>query len=279
MFDMFCVSKNNEGFSTSDDLFKSLIKSDELKRIIDVTDTSEIEQQFYSFETRIHRLDGEDRDIWVEAGEFVYDDQHNLCLISGIVQDITEKKQAERELRKSENLLQKIFDLLPVGLWIVDKNGKMIRSNKMSTEIWGRDILIGLEELATFQGRKLPSKKEIAPDDWAAMHTIKEGLTIQDEMIEIDDQDGKTKTLLNYSTPILNEKGEMEGAILINLDISQLKKAEEQLSTQLEELRRWNLATLGRENRIRELKTEINEILISQGLPPRYQSAAGDGNE
>jgi PAS domain S-box-containing protein len=220
-----------------------------------------------------------ERDVWLEAGEYIYDDQQNITAVSGILQDITEKKAAERELRKSEDLLQRIYDLLPVGLWITDNTGRLVRSNKMVTEIWGKDILVGIDEFNIFRGRRLPSREEIQPDDWASVHTIKEGVTIKDEMVEIDAYDGKTKTILNYSTPILGENGALEGSIILNLDITELKHAEEQLSAQLDELRRWNLATLGRENRIRELKVEINELLVVQGLSPKYQSVMDDGHE
>lgn len=49
------------------------------------------------------------------------------------------------------------------------------------------------------------------------------------------------------------------------------------LADQLEELRRWNQATLGREERVLELKREINDLLASLGQPPRYSSVTVDG--
>ena len=49
-----------------------------------------------------------------------------------------------------------------------------------------------------------------------------------------------------------------------------------ELAVQLAELRRWNDATLGREERILELKREINGLLASLGQPPRYPSATDD---
>ena len=56
-------------------------------------------------------------------------------------------------------------------------------------------------------------------------------------------------------------------------DITERKRAEAVLSQQMEELRRWHDATLHRESRVLELKREVNEILASAGLPPRYPSA------
>ncbi len=59
-------------------------------------------------------------------------------------------------------------------------------------------------------------------------------------------------------------------------DISERKQAEARIIEQLEELRRWHDATLGREGRILELKNEINPLLTRAGQPPRYPSALAD---
>ena len=53
-------------------------------------------------------------------------------------------------------------------------------------------------------------------------------------------------------------------------DISKRKWAEEEIQKQLNELLRWHEALLGREERISELKCEVNELLARQRLPPRY---------
>ena len=264
--------------SNSDEIIAKTTHPDDVERIIQLNKEGIKEKRLFSYEYRIVRTDKKIRDIWVEVGEYTEDENGEVISLSGITQDITDKKEAERELRKSENLLQRIYDLLPVGLWITDEKGKLIRSNKMVTEIWGKDILVSEAEFNVFKGRRLPSREEIKPDDWASVHTIRDGVTIRDEMIEIDAYDGKTKTILNYTTPILDDDGKKEGAIILNLDITELKKAEELLSAQLDELRRWNLATLGRENRIRELKAEINKLLIESGKEPIYKSVADDDN-
>lgn len=278
MFRIFGIDKNSWDGKISELIEKS-IHPEDLEHDFKIFNAAIDADQTFSLETRIIRPDQSVRDLWIEAGEIIRDEKNKVIAISGIVQDITDKKMAERELQKSENLLQKIYDLLPVGLWITNKTGGLIRSNKMVQEIWGKEILVDLEDFSVFRGRRLPSREEISPDDWASVHTIKEGVTIRDELIEIDAYDGKTKTILNYSTPILSENGELEGAVILNLDITELKKAEEQLSAQLDELRRWNLATLGRENRIRDLKNEINDLLEKLGQPPKYSSVKDDQHD
>jgi len=60
-------------------------------------------------------------------------------------------------------------------------------------------------------------------------------------------------------------------------DITQEKTAAANLATRMDELRRWQTATLGREGRVLELKREINALRASHGEPPRYPSALAEG--
>lgn len=58
-------------------------------------------------------------------------------------------------------------------------------------------------------------------------------------------------------------------------DVTARREAEEKMQQQLEELRRWQKATLGREGRILDLKREVNELLVKEGQEARYGSAEG----
>jgi len=155
-----------------------------------------------------------------------------------VTRDITDHKQAEEKLKKSESLLQKIFDVLPVGLWFADKDGKLLRGNPAGVKIWGAEPKISPSEYGIFKARRLPSGEEIAPEDWALAHTVSEGVTVVDEMLEIDAFDGKKKVILNYTAPVLDDRGELQGAIVVNLEITQLKEAEKKLQHTLDSLRK-----------------------------------------
>lgn len=48
------------------------------------------------------------------------------------------------------------------------------------------------------------------------------------------------------------------------------RRAEEKIREQLHELQRWHEATLGREDRVLELKQEVNDLLAELGRPARY---------
>ncbi|TWI64612.1 PAS domain S-box-containing protein [Desulfobotulus alkaliphilus] len=178
-------------------------------------------------EYRFRRADGEY--IWLETiGKFILDDAGNPKNILFSSRDFTARKKTEEEIAKRELTLNKIFDVLPIGLWFADKNGKLLRGNPAGIKIWGAEPTVPIEEYGVFKARRLPSGEEIAPDDWALAHTIKKGVTIKDELLEIDAFDGQKKIILNYTAPVINDRGEMLGAVIVNNDITEQKRAEEQ---------------------------------------------------
>lgn len=177
----------------------------------------------YVFEVEHQRKDGTVFPVEISATVITIKDQK---LILAMVKDITERKRAEEALRKSESMFKKVFEILPIGLWIADKNGKLMQGNPAGVKIWGEEPKLPQSEYGLFKARRLPSGEEIAPDDWALAHTVNEGVTVVDELLEIEAFDGKKKIILNYTAPLLDSNGEVEGAIVVNQDITERMKAE-----------------------------------------------------
>ncbi|MBN1291951.1 MAG: PAS domain S-box protein [Candidatus Latescibacteria bacterium] len=153
------------------------------------------------------------------------DDGGLIC----VVQDITERKKAENELQRHESQLQQIFEILPIGLWLADKDGTLLRGNLAGVKIWGVEPHMAISEYGIFKAWRLPSHEPVRPEDWALAKTIRNGVTIVDELLEIESFDGKRKTILNYTAPVLDNNGKVDGAIVINLDISDRQALENQL--------------------------------------------------
>lgn len=186
------------------------------------------------FETVHQRADGSRYPVEVHLQLFEYEGEQ---VFLAVINDITERKQAEEALRKSEGMFKKVFEILPIGLWLADKNGTLIQGNPAGVKIWGMEPKVSQSEYGIFRGRRLPSREEIAPDDWSLAHTVNEGVTVVDELLEIDAFDGKTKIILNYSAPIVDSSGEVIGAFVVNRDVTERHQAEEALRESEERFR------------------------------------------
>lgn len=175
---------------------------------------------------------------WVEMNvSFIRDKNGNPIGFQGITRDITDRKKAEEELLDRERRLQQIFDILPIGLWFADENGKLIMGNPAGVKIWGAEPTVGIEEYGVFKARKLPENIEIKGEEWALAKTVKDGVIIENELLEIDAFDGKKKVIINYTAPILDDENKVTGAIVINQEVTEKYKYEEELKKSEEKYR------------------------------------------
>ncbi len=182
----------------------------------------------YQMEKRYIHKDGHAIWILLSVSATINGDRTVKYFVSHIV-DISLRKQTEDALRKGENLMKKIFDMLPIGLWFLDKGGNVRHQNAMGWKIWASDpgaSFIGPKKIKAW---RLPSLEPIKEEDRSSVKALRKGLTTVDELIEIEALDGKRKTVINYATPIFDDEGKIDGAIVVNLDISDRKKLEEQL--------------------------------------------------
>jgi PAS domain S-box-containing protein len=122
-----------------------------------------------------------------------------------------------------------MFDAVPVGLWLADPDGRFYRNNQAARRIWGCPPMVGIDEYGVFKARRLPSREEVRGDDWALARTIREKVTISNELLEIDAFDGQKRIILNSTTPVLNDRGEMQAAVAINLDVTELQRTQAEL--------------------------------------------------
>jgi diguanylate cyclase (GGDEF)-like protein len=155
-------------------------------------------------------------------------------------EDITEQKAHEHALRETQETLRHILELLPVGVWIMDKEGRITHGNPAGRRIWAGARYVGPEEFGEYRGWWVNTGKAIAPDEWAAARAIQKGETSIDEEIRIQCFDGSMKIILNSALPLHDLGRRINGAIIVNQDITARKQQEMELLRVRETLEKAN---------------------------------------
>ena len=157
---------------------------------------------------------------------------------------------------------------MPSPVFYKDRQGRYLGCNQAFEKFFGqtKTQLVGKTVF------------DVAPHDLAALYHAKDlelidrpGIQIYDSRVQ--DAEGNSHDVVFHKASIPDDHGTAGGLVGIILDITDRKQAEDQLAQQLDELRRWYAATLGREGRIAELKREVNARARRLGDPAPYPSA------
>jgi PAS domain S-box-containing protein len=105
------------------------VHPDDQAMVLATTQASFMAQNVAPFEYRVVLSDGSMKAIWAKPGKTNKDANGNITRVSGIVQDITERKQFEATLRESEKRLEQTFDASPIGMALTTTTGRYIKVN------------------------------------------------------------------------------------------------------------------------------------------------------
>ena len=154
-----------------------------------------------------------------------------------IMRDVTALKKTEESLREMAEKYSTIVELAREGICIDDENEKMTFVNDAFARILGyenKEELIG-KKLLDFVDDK---GKKILNEEINSRRKNKSGRY----ELKIYAKDGKPKDILVSSTPLI-VNGKYAGSISVNLDITELKKAENEMKRALEEERKFKADT------------------------------------
>ena len=216
--------------------YMDAIHSDDRARVEAAADRSRRGGAPFDQRYRIIRPDGSMR--WIRARSFpVAEPAGPIKRLVGVAEDITDRKQAEEGLERSEHLLRLVLDALPVGVAVVDLSGDIILSNPASRRLWSGLIESGTDRYAKSKGWWHATGKPVAPDEWPSVRAFANGETTAEVVIEIEAFDGTRKIIQTSAVPIHDSNEHVTGAVVVNEDISARKTAERELNDSYTQLR------------------------------------------
>ena len=161
--------------------------------------------------------------------------QGECYALCGIVTDITERKRAAEELRRSEAFITSVVENLPNMIFVKDaKDLKFVRFNKAGEDLLGhsREVLIGKSDYDLFP------KEEADFFTENDRRVLESGclLDIPEEPIETKHQG--LRILHTKKIPICDDTGEPQYLLGISEDITDWKRAEQAQKESEERYRR-----------------------------------------
>lgn len=255
------VAKSFRDISVPDDLGQNLVYFEEARK--GERDTYEMEKRYYHKSGKI---------IWVYLNvSTVKDDDGKPVFFVSQIQDITLRKTAEASLRLSEERLRLAVESANLGLFDINLKDQIFEINYSNKNQLFAGIKSGKNTSEFYQALIHPEDLKKAYEIY--YQYVNGEINIYSCELRMRSSDSGWRWLHTLGNIVTRDESgnplRMVGTIM---DITERKMNEEKIKDHLHELQRWHEATLGRENRIMELKKEVNILLQEAAKPPKYFS-------
>lgn len=171
----------------------------------------------------------------------------NIIGIASAVEDITERKKAERELKEARDIakregrrIETVLNTIPAGVVIIEKpDGRITYVNRRAVELYGKRPARNLPMYLHSLNLKLfkPNGELFLQEELPTSQALLEGENVRGVEVMIEQPDKTRITVLANASPLRNEGGEIVGAIGVFQNITRRKRAEEEIKRLSEDLK------------------------------------------
>ena len=183
--------------------------------------------QIRSKELRQRRKDGSE--IWCSLTESVrYDPDGRIRWLEGVLEDITDRKRAEEDLRRLTRFNQTIIDTADVWLSVLDEELNVVVWNRAAEQISGypRDEAAGRREI----WQRLYPDEASREEALAGVGAVADGhAAAQACETTIRTRGGAERTISWNLRSLPSEAGRRAGVVAIGRDVTDAKRTEEAL--------------------------------------------------
>ncbi len=155
-----------------------------------------------------------------------------IVRVCGATRDLTLHRQADADVRSREQRLREVLDALPIGVWFVDRHGRVQDANAAGRRMWGGAEGPDVNDPAQFErynARRPATGEHLGPDRNRLVDALEQGRATIDQDLEIDLPDGTSRTLQSSVFPMHAADGSISGAIVLNTDVTNARRLEAQM--------------------------------------------------
>ena len=263
-----------ESFANSYEAWQECVHPDDFSRVIKEVETATGGGKSFDTEFRVRWPDGETRYIKA-AAQVICDAAGAPVRMTGINLDVTERERAQQDSRTLQQRLQNTVDNVRAAIFLKETDGRYVLVNSAFEEISGlsREAVIGRCEDEICSGEEA---REVIREDRQILNTG----TSRSHYLRKSADDGEVRDYLVQKTPIRDAGGRIVGIVGVSTDISEVKRAQEQVTRAKEQAEAANRAkSVFLANMSHEIRTPMNAILGYAQLMQRDSSLSGEHHQ
>ena len=211
--------------------FNDLIHPDDQEMVWKQVQEAVLQQHPYQLQYRIEDAVGNEKWVW-EQGSGVYSDEGELLALEGFINDITERKTAEVQIKASEAKYRALVNNIQDGVFIL-QDSKIRFVNDALARMLGYSV----EEMTDLDFLLLvaPEYQQVTADRYRRRQA---GETVESEYeFDLLHKDGTTRLTVNLNISVFTYRGKTASLGTIK-DITDKKRAEQErikLESQLQQ--------------------------------------------
>jgi PAS domain-containing protein len=180
----------------------------------------------FSLEHRVRHVDGSYR--WViDTGRPRFSAAGDFLGFVGNVLDITDRKQADQTLRETQGMLSAVFEALPVGVAVIDQEGKVLLSNQEMLPYMPTRVLPSLDEARHERWQAFhPDGRPFAREDFPGARAMRGERVVPGVEVLYTKDDGSAIWTQLAAVPLTGSDGAPRGQVAVAMNIDAFKRTE-----------------------------------------------------
>ncbi len=176
------------------------------------------------------------RRVWLEDWSPLHDQAGRVVAINVVAREVTKERAAAHALRESEARLAALLDVLPVGVGLIDMDGRLVIANPEMRRFVPEIIPSRDPSRRERWFARNPDGTRLRPEEYPGMRALRGETVLPGVEFRHVMENGGQAWARVAAVPLRDERGTVTGAVAVVADITAAKAAEERQALLTQEL-------------------------------------------